>query len=375
MKATVKDTAAIAALKPLNIIGYLRARGWQKFSEQQGRFSVWSHPKYPDAEVVVPLKREASDFITRLADILSELEIAEQRSQLDILRELVSSGFDVVRLAAQAGGTHDGTIRLDDGVALISHARDILLSSACATVQPRPVFHARKPNQATEYMARARLGQTEHGSYVLTILSPVAPQLNPYGETELFPEEPFERNVIRTLTRSVGLAVEAASQPDFQPFRSAVAHGVSANLCEAISGLFKIGDPVSVAVSVAWSQNRPPPVDVVARTVISSDVIPTIEEAARMFRARDTLEDYLVEGTIIKLERGEGQSLGKVTIFGRVEDAMRKVVVPLSRPEYDEAARAHTGFRPVKVSGNLVREGRAFRLESPSGFIVVNDDE
>jgi hypothetical protein len=375
MKAIVKDTAAIAALKPMNIIGYLRGRGWHKFSEQQGRFSVWSHPNYPDAEVVVPLKREASDFVTRLADILSELEGAEQRSQLDILRELVNSGFDVVRLAAQAGGTNDGTIRLDDGVALISHARDILLSSACATVQPRPVFHARKPNQATDYMAKARLGQTEHGSYILTILSPVAPQLNPYSATDLFPEEPFERKVISTLARSVNLAVEAASQPDFGPFQNAVSHGVSANLCEAISGLFKIGDPVSVAVSVAWSQNRPVPADVIARTVISSDVVPTIEEAARMFRARDTLEDYVVEGTIIKLERSEGQSSGKVTIFGRVEDGMRKVVVALPRPEYDEATRAHTEFRPVRVSGNLLREGRTFHLENPNGFIVVHDDE
>jgi hypothetical protein len=374
MKATIKDVAAIAALKPLNIIGYLRAHGWEKFSEQQGRFSVWSHPDYREAEIVVPLKREASDFITRLADILSELELAEQRSQLDILQELINSGFDVVRLAAQASGTNDGTIRLDDGVSLVSHARDMLLSSACATVQPRPVFHARKPNQATDYMAKARLGQTEHGSYVLTILSPVAPQLNPSSETGLFPEDPFERRVITTLTRSVNLAVEAASQPDFAPFQNAVSHGVSANLCEAISGFFKIGDPASIALSVAWSQNRPTPANAATRVIISSDVIPTIEEAARMFRARDTLEDYLVEGTIIKLERA-GQSVGKVTIFGRVEDEMRRLVVELSPSEYDEAARAHTEFRPVRVSGNLLREGRSFRLENPRGFTVLNEDE
>ena len=374
MRAVVKDTAAIAALRPSNIISYLRSRGWGKFNERQGQFSVWSHINYPDAEVVVPLKREASDFVTRLAEILQELEDAENRSQLDILADLAIIGFDVVRLSAQANGTDDGTVRIDDGVALISHARDLLLSSACAAVQPRPVFHARKPTKATDYIGRTRLGQTERGSYVIAILSPVAPQLTSYSEGDLFPEEPFERRVITTLARSVNLAVEVASDADFQPFKNAVAQGVSANLCEAISGLFKIGDPVSVSISVTWSGNRPAPANIVSRTMISNDVIPTIEEAARNLRAREPLEDYLVEGTIIKLER-TGQTHGKITIYGRVEDEMRKVLVPLQDPEYDEAIRAHSNFQPVRVSGNLVREGRIFSLQNPTGFIVINDDE
>ena len=381
MKAAIRDADAIGALRPLNLIGYLRARGWHKFSEAPGRFSVWANPAHPDSEITVPMRREAADFITRLADILRELEAVENRSQLDILRDLLNSGFDVVRLGAVAPGTIDGTVRIADGVRLFERAREIVLSAACATVRPQPVFHSRKPQQANEYMNTARLGQTEHGSYVLTILSPVAPQLNAYGDTDLFPEEPFERRVVKTLARAVNLTVNAAEraalavEPNFQPFQEAVEGGVSANLCEAIAGLFSVGDPLSISVSVAWAQNRPSPDDAPSRTIITADFIPTIEEAARIFRARDTLEDYLVQGPVIKLERSDGQSVGRVTLYARVEDAMRKVIINLPEPDYGRATRAHQEYRSVKVIGNLVREGRSYRLDNPSGFDFAPDDE
>ena len=381
MKAIIKDADALGALRPLNVVGYLRAHGWRKFSERPSIFSVWNHDNYDNAEIVVPLKREASDFISRFADMLQELEEVEGRSQLDILRDLLNSGFDVVRLAAQAQNTNDGTVKIEDGVKLFEQAREILMAAACATVQPRAVFHARKPQRANDYMQSARLGQTEHGSYVLTMLSPVAPQLNAYSDDNLFPEDPFERQVIKTLSRSVSLAINAAEQsvtatePNFTPFQEAVMGGVSANLCEAISGLFKVGEPSSIMLTIGWAQNRPYPIDTPSRTLITSDVVPTIEEAARIFRSRDTLEAYSIKGPVIKLERPDGAQAGRVTILAKVEDSMRKLIVQLPEAQYVEATRAHQEYRSVKLVGDIVREGRSYKINSPSGFGFAPDDE
>jgi len=379
MKATIRDAGAIGALNPLNLIGYLRARGWERFSELPGRFSVWHHAEHRDAEILVPLRREASDFVSQLAAGIAQLELVENRSQLDILRDLLNSGFDIVRLAAASQNMTDGTVGMDDGVRLLEQSREILLSAACATVKPRSVFHSRKPGRALEYMKSARLGQTEHGSFVLTILSPVAPQLNTYSETDLFPGEPFERQVVRTLARSVGAALLAAEQSatetNFAPFQAAVADGVSANLCESISGLFKLGDPMSITLSVSWAQNRPTPNDAPQRTIITPDLVPTMEEAARIFRARDPLEECLVKGAVIKLERPEGQSSGRVTIVAPIDDALRKVTVELTEADYNLATEAHRDCRPVKVLGSLSREGRVHRLLKPVSFAIADDDD
>jgi hypothetical protein len=381
MRASIRDTLAIDAIRPLNIIGYLRAHGWQKFSESAGKFSVWNHPSNPDAEVLIPASRDARDYVQQLREALQELEAVEDRSQLDILRDLYNSGFDVVRLAAHSPSTNDGTVKIEDGVQLFERARDILLAAACATVKPRAVFHSRKPQQANEYMRKARLGQTEHGSYVLTLLSPVAPQLSFHSDNDLFPEDPFERVVVQTLARAVGLTMAAAeksataTKPDFEPFQQAVSGGVSANLCEGIAGFFATVEPTAIEMSVAWALNRPTPNEIPSRIRIGSDLVPTISEAARMFRAYDKLEGYELKGPVIKLERHEGEPTGWVTIFAPVEDVMRKVSILLPDAEYQLAVLAHASHRYVTVTGTVVREGRTYRLDSANRFELAVDDE
>lgn len=382
MRAIIKDVQALGSLTPISVIGYLRSRGWQKFSEVRGRFSVWVHNEHPEVEVLIPATRDARDYVNQVYEALQELEVVEDRSQLDILKDLHNSGFDVIRLAAQGAGTLDGTVRIDAGVKLFEQARELLLSAACATVRPRAVFHSRKPQLALEYMSKARLGQTERGSYVMTILSPVAPQLALHSDTELFPPDPFERSVVKMLTGSVDLAMVAAEvsatsgKQDFEPFESSVSGGVSANLCEAIAGFFGTIDASAIDLTVAWSLNRPQPTDhLPSRIRINSDYVPTLQEAARVFRAYDRLEGYLIQGPVVKLERLEGDELGFVTVFARVEGIMRKVTVPLSYADYTRALQAHREYLPVRVTGTVVREGRSYYLNNPTALEIVKDDD
>lgn len=382
MRAIIKDAEALGSLTPISVIGYLRSRGWQKFSEVRGRFSVWVHGEHPEVEILLPATRDARDYVNQVYEALQELEVVENRSQLDILKDLHSSGFDVIRLAAQSASTLDGTVRIDAGVRLFEQARDLLLSAACATVKPRAVFHSRKPPLAIEYMSTARLGQTERGSYVLTILSPVAPQLAFHSDTELFPPDPFERSVVKMLTGSVDLAMLAAAvsatrvEQDFEPFLSSVEGGVSANLCEAIAGFFGTIDASAIDLTVAWSSNRPLPADhVPSRVRINSDYVPTLQEAARVFRAYDRLEGYLIQGPVVKLERSEGEELGYVTVFARVEGTMRKVTVPLQYPDYTRALQAHREYLPVRITGTVMRQGRSYWLHNPTVLEIVYDDD
>ncbi|MEY9632337.1 hypothetical protein ABIF66_000566 [Bradyrhizobium japonicum] len=382
MKASIKDEQAIGAIRPLNAIGYLRARGWERYGDDADRpFSVWHKSSHPHAEILIPVDRSVSDYVLLLREALGELEAVENRSQLEILRDLYNSGFDVVRLAAQSHRTADGTVDIDEGVMLFERARDTLYAAACATVKPQAVFHSRRPQIATEYMRKARLGQTEQGSYVLTLLSPVAPQLTFHSDTELFPEEPFERRVIETLAQSVRLAVGAAAKastatsPDFRPFQEAVAGGVSANLCEGIAGLFSASEPTSVELRISWALNRPTPNEVPSHVRISSDLIPTLQEAARLFRAYDRLENYEIKGPVIRLQREETAAFGMVTVLATVEGKMRKVNIALSDADYQKAVLAHHQHRYIRVVGTVARDARTYRLESPVNFDIAADDD
>lgn len=89
MRATITDGELISALNPLNFSAYLLSKGWTKYSEEVGKYSVWVHPKHSNSEIVLPYNRQASDFVGQLSSALLELEIVEDRSQLFIVRDLL----------------------------------------------------------------------------------------------------------------------------------------------------------------------------------------------------------------------------------------------------------------------------------------------
>src|SRR5205807_2402444 len=130
---------------------------------------------------------------------------------------------------------------LDYGVHMVQGARELALAAACAAVRPRALYTSRKPQEAVNYVAGLRMGQTEEGSFVLTIQSPVPPRSQSKLFEDLpepFGEEPFERRAVLTLATALSTVrravMTAAVSGDFQPFQDAIPAGVSANLCDAL---------------------------------------------------------------------------------------------------------------------------------------------
>jgi hypothetical protein len=233
-----------------------------------------------------------------------------------------------------------------------------------------------------DYLRQVRMGQTEQGSYVLTMLSPVPPELKAAQEQEelpgiIEPVEPYERRVIRTLVTALGALDEAARvaamSGDMAPFTAAVRRGVSANLCDAVVGLSKVSPGAAVDIQVSWSRTRP--IEMPTRMLLGSDSMPIIEEAARQFREKTPIEDFDVEGFVTGLDRGPSAVEGDITVEGIVNDHIRRIIIRLGEDTYSNAVRAHDNRLKVKCTGELVKEGRGHRLQSPRHFEVIADDE
>jgi hypothetical protein len=248
MKAQIRDAQALRALKPIDVSAYLRAKGWRQVTDLHGKASLWFlHVEANEFDVTVPLRREMGDYTLRIGEVLETLAKVEQRSELDILRDLVTATADLIRVRAPSRDAENGTLPLDQAVAFVERSRDMMLAAACAALDKRAFFAKRKAQQAMDYLSHVRMGQTEQGSFVLTILSPVAPELKPAQETLAFITEvspPYERQVTQTLMASLQTLDEAARSAgalgDMTPFQTAVAKGVSANLCDAIVGLSNV---------------------------------------------------------------------------------------------------------------------------------------
>lgn len=375
MRSHVTDVEALGALRPLEIATYLRASGWIERPAPFGEALAW-HTADEDYEVLLPLSRRAPDFLLRVSDLLATLAAQEERSEPELLRDLSLSTADVVRVRVQPTQSDDGTISLDDGVALVENARALVLAAACSTVRPQALYPTRKPADAAEYIRRVRLGQTERGSFIVTVVSPVAPILDVPPPGQLFPDtrEPFERRVTRTLMGALSAAHEAAQDvigrgAGIAAFREVVGQGVSANLCDAIVGIAgDAGRPMSVRM--AWSLARPMNVATVEPEVtFDPDALTVLNEASRLLKESAPLDGVTLVGSITRLDRSTDDGPGEVVLTAAIPEisgnAPRGIKIALNEGPYHEALVAHDRGYLVTVTGDLRKEGRQWWLEQP----------
>jgi hypothetical protein len=381
VRVAVQDTAALNAISPVEVAAYLRAAGWRQAFVDGDKSSLWlfHDSRNSEAEILLPLRKDFKDYSIRISELLSTLSQVEKRSQPEIFRDITEVTTDLVRVRASNDQVADGTIPLNDAVTLVERSRELVNAAVCAVIEKRPFFATKRTTKAIDYLKRVRMGQTEQGSYVLTILTPVAPALKPIQE-ELSLEddqEPFERRVTRTLMEALealeSAARDSALNGEFQPFLDAVKLGVSANLCDAVVGMSSVADGTSIDVEVCWSRTRPAPEKIANRVQLSCDTMPIIGEAARKLKAQQPLEDFEVVGVISGLQSDEVKVEGDIRIAAPVNGKMKKVSVKLDGEHYHEAIAAHREEKLVRCFGELVREGRIYRLKNARDFRVLNE--
>ena len=102
MRVAVQDRETLSALKPIEMMAYLRANGWQQESDCAGKSSLWilREGSGTEFDVTLPARRELGDYALRMAEVLETLADAEQRSQLDVLRDVQTTTADLIRVRA-----------------------------------------------------------------------------------------------------------------------------------------------------------------------------------------------------------------------------------------------------------------------------------
>ena len=375
MKADVRDSAALFALQPLEIAAYLRATGWKDTRYEPRRFSLWLKD---DDEILLPLTKELADFSLRMGDALRTLAVVEDRSQLELLSDLSTAQADVVRVRFIEPATSGGQLPIEEYVAAAQLTRDILMAAACSTLNPRAVQPNRRPERAIAYLQNVLTGQSERGSYVQKIISPVPPTLKATQQRLFDSEEPFERKVTRCLADALMAAANTVEQAgvsgNLDQFDQLIPRGLSANLCESVAGLANAAGR-TVEFSYTWSRSRPfrgtPPPPVRFNRHSAS----ILAEVGRLLRERVPQADFKLRGPIIRLQRQDGDFNGQVTVLGFINGNARRVRIELDQSDYQRAVEAHRAHQLLFGAGRLISERQGYRLEEPENLQFEDADD
>lgn len=373
MKADIIDADALRAISPAALSAYARGEGWSRLYPFGDHADVYAGENLP--EVILPRTAQLSDYPNVVSGLLKEFSSVAGRDELATYRDLIGADRDVVRVRSQVE-EDDGTVDLESGVRMVAQARDMLLAAACAVKSPQALYRAGANKEAIEYMRRVRLGQTEHGSFVVTLFAPVPPMLQQTLDAGWAPlaDEPLERKVTRRLVEALYAsrnAAELASMGEGNAFESAVSKGVSANLCEALAGL--LDQSQRVEISITWARTRPAPERSQTISFTENDA-GILREAARTFRLKQPIPDVTLFGTVHKLRRELHHVDGVVTLKALIDEKPQSIQAVLDQGNYSVAVRAHDAKSPIMVTGDLERVGQRWQLTNGSVTEISLDD-
>ena len=380
MTFTLFEDNPLSCISPEDLAAYLSARGWLADASSSPYARVWHHGESPDesTEVIVPTQRDIVDYKIRVGEILRGLQSFESRSKSLIAKDILLATCDVVRMRRPTASPSDDSIALKDGAALVKAAVKMMTSAACSAVTPRPVVPSRRPPLATDYMSNVRMGQTERGSYILTIISKVAPQLT-HGAPNLleYLEVPFPRKVTQSLSKSLA-AVEAASlavgsSGDFAPFLDSVSEGVTANLCEAIRDMVvsEIGES-EIDLSITWAPSAPIGNRQHMNFSFKPTIAPMLNSAAEFLRQAEPNEGILVTGVVVSLHREEESQEGRITVSCVIDGSVKQLQAYLDSNDYNTAIVAHGSRNGVMFRADIAREGRSYVARNLSGLRIID---
>jgi len=376
MKTSITDPAALRSITPAALVAYALSEGWTRAESFGDHSDVYQRAS--SSELILPGTDSLADYPEVVSSILQILSADEGRDELQLFRDLVGADRDVIRVRAPEADD-DGSVSIDAGVELVLHSRDMLLAAACATTDPRALYRAGKVKDAAAYMDRVRLGQTEQGSFIVTLLAPVPPALDLLDQGAFWPvetEEPFDRRVTRMLAKALDASRRAAESAvrgnGMSAFQQVVSSGVNANLCDALATLIDKGN--GLEVSVTWARTRPTPEK---RKIVrfSESEGEIFREAASRFRTLEPRPDETLNAFVVALDRQQDAPEGKVSLKTFLDGQPVSVRATLPPDMYHRALSAHDAKQSVTVTGDLKRAGQRWVLEHPRNLQVIQDDE
>jgi len=364
MKVKIRDKEALLAVSPAALSAYARAAGWVKAESYGDHSDIYTRPDKP--EIILPRTQRLDDYGNVVSQLIGSFAEGSGMDDIALYRNLVTADSDVIRVRVES--QDDGTVNVKHGLDLVGGAYEMLLATACSLQDPKPFYRAGANKEANDYLDRVRLGQTEQGSFTVTLLPPaVPPPMQQPLDPDLAPDDPFERRVTKRLVEALSATRNAAEKTnggDESAFFDAVTFGASANLCDALVKL--IGSFQKLDVDLVWALTRP--MKKAQDTIgFSGSDAPILREAARILRDHEPKYDFSSLGFVRTLARGEHQTKGTITLQALIIDGRpQSATAALSQPDYDIAIKAHQNKTPVIAKGDLERKGQRWHLLNPS---------
>lgn len=373
MLVQIRDRAALSSLSIVGLRSYLTSHGWS----DEGAFGKRPATIYAKEhggrswEVLVPLRDTIADYAESMAASVAVLSDVEDRSQLDVFRDLSSTGADAIHMRSANEMLKD-PISLRQSAGMYNDAYNMLVSAARAAEKPQAAYRGNISSDVAEYLDSVQSLPSYHEGYALTLHSPVPAGIGIQEDLGDGFHTPFSRRATSTLVRALGctsMAIEEAVVRDtLEPFDEAVSHGVSANLCDSVAEMAKKGRGIKIDVvwAVVRPSNHPAP-----HFTFSQNSADILAEAAKSFRRNKPSYGEQIVAQVVQLEREPQEFDGRAIILSTRDERLVRIRVEFDQSVYDKVIQAFQKQWSISLEGDVHPSGRGYEMHNPRNLSIL----
>ncbi|MDD5412150.1 MAG: hypothetical protein PHF31_12190 [Methylobacter sp.] len=353
--------------------GYLKNKGWIIDGKIGDQAIIWHRPEESnyENEIIQPTTKATRGFTQRIKEAIDTLVEFEKRNAIRIVEDILNLYADLVKIRVVHTDVEGGTIPLDDGVLLVEKARELLVASTLSTFKKQRYFSGNRSKEAQDYLEQLRLGQTEIGSFVISLISPIQIQSQNQNDAN---QTSLTRSVTTNLARSLNAISNAinkyAETGDIFHFEEVVLCGVSANLCDALIGLSGSSKARNFVISIQAAGAECENQDISTQHSFTPLQVPVLERASEYYKGNFVINGYVVSGVVTGMKHQPEDDFGMITVNSLVNSSGKNISVQLCMEDYWKAVHAHESGAYVACTGDLLVANRSARLIEPRDFKV-----
>ena len=375
MLVQIQDRAALSSLSIVGLRSYLDSHGWSNEGAWGSRPATIHAIEHNGRswEVLVPTRDTIADYAESMAEAVAVLAAVEERSQLEVFYDLRGAGADMIQVKSINGaGNEPPSLRRSAN--LLSDVYRMLASAARAVEKPQATYRGSISSQVAEYLDSVRPLPGYDQNYALTLHSPVPAGVGTQEDLgdDFLP--PFPRRatlkLAEALEHSSSAISEAVLEDTLEPFRHAVSHGVSANLCDSVAELAKKGHGINI--DIAWAEVRRSNVPE-SHFPFSANSADILIEAARNFRRNEPSFDEQITAHVVHLDRDPNEFDGRAVLLATRDERLIRISVEFDRSVYDIAIQAFQEQKAINVHGDVHPLSRGYELRNPRNLSFLSE--
>ena len=358
-------------IDPLAFTKYLKNTGWDLFPRKNEKLKVYQYENGDDFyQVVIPIDKGASDYRDAMYRAVKTVAEVEGKPIEQAMLYLLNPNTDILKIRLDRKDIEMGNILFDDAIRMYENTKKLLAATTLDILHPKKYHQGRIDDAVLRFLSGCRFGQTEIGSYVVSVICPFAEldEKEGYKQLSIFSDE---EQCAASLTRQVTSRVmdnicqikKHIDEGDLEGLLSKNGKGmISANFYEALTGLNLDPEGTNIEFIAEWSPTVEDRSVVESKISLTHDYYQPIETVTRKLKKKvDTSTRIL--GRINKLESAPDVSKrkgGRITVIYLDEDEKKKTVtVQLEKSDHSRAIEAHDKGLYVEIVGSLIRSGRA----------------